>query len=49
MFFGPENVLSESFLGKGYVDCVYKSCLDVTALQNTKQQYYGCEVMEGNE
>jgi len=45
LIFGSENVPADTFLGKGYVDCVYQSCLDVTALQNTKQQYYGCGVM----
>ena len=30
-------------MGKECVDCVYQSCLDVTALQNTVQHYYGWE------
>ena len=36
---------AKTFLGKECVECVYQSCLDVTALQNTRQHYFGCEFM----
>ena len=42
LIFGSENVPAETFLGKESLDCVYHTCLNVTALQITRQQYYGC-------